>query len=319
MMGIFSDNKVKFAATELDGLTLSHSDFAKKMLIHTYEKVLFLPVSAIGGDDTKQQNVFNSAADHYSPKSHGFVYWTAKAMAEKRQIILMKVKQKDGSFLFKKDETETITADHLVLDFTDYESTDLLTCYFEMMHDALNGAAKGVKSSQGLIVYLEKLSETLSDSKAKEIIESQITALGDSLRGGKTGYASGGSKVEFISFDVEPTAKAIEFIYSQIAGHLGLPLSAVNGAGGSAMSDTGESDRKQTRKATEFYFYSIIRPILASIFSDSDFNLEVELENIESLSEIMMIIDTSQALSREGKLKLAAMLGLDEEDLTIGQ
>lgn len=317
-MSIFGEKVINYAATELDGLSLCQSDFAKKMLIHTYEKVLFLPVSAIGGDDTKQQNVFDSAADHYSPKSHGFVYWTAKAMAEKRQIILIKEKQSDGSFLFKEDETETITADHLVLDFTDYESTDLLNGYFEMMHDALNGAAKGVKSSQGLIVYLEKLSETLADSKAKTIIESQITALGDSLRGGKTGYASGGSKVEFISFDVEPTAKAIEFIYAQIAGHLGFPLSAINGVGGSAMSDTGESDRKQLRKATEFYFYSIVRPILVSIFSSSDFDLEVELENVESLSDIIFLIETSTALTKDGKLKLAAMLGLDDGDLNLG-
>lgn len=316
-----ADSSVNFNVTELDGLDLDKDKFVKKMLQHTYEKVLFMPVMAIGGDSKTQAAVFSSASDRYSPKSHGFVYWAAKAMAEKCQIILEKSKISDGSYLLKRAQVsnEEITADNLVMDFTDYEATDLLSAYFGMMYDALSGAAMGVKASQGLIVYLEKLAETLSDSKAKEIIEGQIRALGQAVKGGKTGYASGGSKIEFINFDIEPTTKAIEFCYSQVAGHLGLPMSAINGVGGSAMSDTGESDRKKTRKATEFYFLSIVRPILNSLFMRSDFELETELENLDSLSNVMMLIDGSQSLSDQGKLKLAAQFGLSAEDLNLDQ
>lgn len=319
-MAFFGENKsINWAATEIDGLSLGRREFAEKMLMHTYKKVLFLPVTSIGGSDEEKQSIFNSAADHYSPKSNGFIHYAAKAMSKKRQIILDKDKHGDY-FLFKEaaGNVEKVTADHLVLDFTEYESTDLLTAYFEMMHDALNAAAKGVKSSQGLIVYLEKLHESLADSKAKEIIEGQIKGLGESLRGGKTGYASGGSKVEFIKFDIEPTKAAIEFCYAQVAGHLGLPLSAVNGQGGSSMSDTGESDRKQTRQATEHYFLSIVRPLLSSIYQRSDFSLEVEIEDIDSLSTAMFLLESSTILTKEGKKKIAAQFGLDDEDLNLG-
>ncbi|AUR98965.1 portal protein [Vibrio phage 1.259.O._10N.286.48.F4] len=319
-MTFFGEKTVNWARTELDGLDLGRDKFAEKMLMHTYEKMLFMPVGAIAGDEKETNAVFSSASDRYSPKSHGFVYWTAYAMAKKSNVVLIKEKQQDGSYLFKKDNQsgDEITSNHLVLDFQDYESTDLLKCYFLMMHDALEAAAKGVKTSQGLIIYLEGLKESLADSKAKEIIEGQIKALGEALKGGETGYASGNSKIEFISFDIAPTQAAIDFCYSQVAGHLGLPLSMVNGQGGSSMSDTGESDRKQARKATEFYFLSIIRPILMNIFLKSDFELESELENIEQLSEIVFLIETSQALTTEGKKKLAAQFGLTDDDLSLG-
>lgn len=319
-MSFFGDKNISWSRTEIDGLDLGREKFAEKMLMHTYEKMLFMPVGAISGSDKETNAVFSSASDRYAPKSHGFVYWTAYAMARKSNVVLIKEKQPDGSYLFKKDNRSSgeLNSDNLVLDFQDYESTDLLKCYFLMMHDALEAAAKGVKTSQGLIVYLEGLKESLADSKAKEIIEGQIKALGESLRGGETGYASGGSKIEFISFDIAPTQAAIDFCYSQVAGHLGLPLSMINGQGGSSMSDTGESDRKQARKATEFYFLSIIRPILMNIFTRSDFELESEIENISQLSEVMFLIETSESLSSEGKKKLAAQLGLTESDLNLG-
>lgn len=318
-MSIFSDKVINYAHTELVGLDLKKELFIEKVLRHIYEKILFLPISSISGSEKERLEIFDTASDHYSPKSRGFVSWTAEAMAKKRQIILEKTKQKDGSYLFKKASKveDKTSADNLVLDFTDYEATDVLGVYVGMVFDALSGAAMGVKASQGLIVYLEKLSEILADSKAKTLIEGQIKALGESAKGGKVGYASGGSKVEFIKFDIDPTDKAMQFCYSQIAGHLGVPVSIINGVGGSAMSDTGESDRKQTRKATEFYFNSIVRPILSSIFTRSDFSLSVEIENMSALSEIMFLIESSQLLTSEGKKKLAAQFGLNDEDLSL--
>lgn len=319
-MAWFGDKEINWTFTEINGMDLAKSDFIKKMLLHVYQKVLFLPISDISGDDEKRLQVFNSASDRYSPKSNGFVYWTAYAMATKTRLVLDKEKEKDGSYIFKKGQqlsSEDLTG-KLILDFTEYESTDLLSGYFDIMYEALNGAVKGVKASQGMIVYLEKLYESLADSKAKEIIEGQIAALSDSVRGGKTGYASGGSKVEFIKYDIDPVSKTIEFCFSSIAGHLGVPVSVVNGVGGSAMSDTGESDRKQTRKAAEFYFNSIIRPVLNSIFVQNDFSLAEEIENMTELQAAIFMLDTTTVLSEQGKKKIAAMFGLNDEDLNLG-
>lgn len=317
-MAWFGESKVNWTFTELDGLDLQRDKYIDKMMRHAYEHVLGLAVSDVDGD--KRDIVITTAYDHYSPRSNGFLHYLAEAMAKKSQIVLEKKNQSDGSYIFKRAQQgyEKVDPNRVYFDFTDYESTDLLCVYFGMMYDALEAAARGVKTSQGLIVYLEKLSENLADSKAKEIIEGQILALSDALKGGKTGYASGGSKAEFIKFDIDPTSKAIEFCFSMIAGHFGLPVSEFNGIGGSAMSDTGESDRKKTRQAKERYFNQIIRPALQAIFADNEnWQLEPDIDELELLTGVLAAVEMTDLLTNDGKKKILSQFGLGDEDLDL--
>lgn len=320
-MAFWSKNKgIHWDATEMKGLDIAKLNFIESKLSAVYYKILFLTLKSVALDDKQSDVIYSSASNRYTPKSWGFIHFTAKAMAERSRIAIEKQKLPDGSFIFKETSQSYGESDNssniIELDFRDYEQSEILECYYAMLFDALNGASKGIKASQGLIIFLEKLSEQLKDTQVGEAVEEQVKAISGAVRDGKTGYASDGSRVEFIKFDSAPSENAIQFCFNLIAGELGVPVSEVNGSGGSAMSDTGESDRKHLRRAIEFYFISIINPVLKSIFGGS-YSLLPEIENIEGLTSALFAVESSTILTNDGKKQILSQYGLRDEDINL--
>lgn len=321
MAAFWAKNKgIHWDVTEMAGLDIAKAHFIESKLSAVYYKILFLTLRAVALDDAQENIIYPSASNRYTPKSWGFIHFVAEAMAEQKKTVIVKEKLPDNSYIFKatgdRDGTKENAANTIELDFRDFEQSEILACYYGMLFDALNGASKGIKASQGLIVFLESLSEQLKDSQAAEAVEEQVKAIAGAVRDGKTGYASDGSRVEFIKFDSEPSENAIQFCFNLIAGELGVPVAEINGAGGSAMSDTGESDRKHLRRAIEFYFISIINPVLKTIFGGS-YSLMPEIENIDGLTSVLFAVESSSILTNDGKKQILSQYGLREEDINL--
>lgn len=318
-MAIWSGNKeVTWASTEIKGLSCNEIDFVNNGIRSLYEKILFLTLEQVQFNSDDYYSATASSADRYSPFSHGFIYYTAWAMSRKANIKIEKKKLEDGSYIFKKETGgESTDSDIVELDFRQFDMTDALKPYFSLLFNALNGMAKGVTATQGIVFYLEKLAETLSDQKSVEKVEKMIAGAVGAVREGKTGYASAGSRLEFISFDPTTTQATVNFCYELISGQVGLPVSAINGKGGSAMSDTGNSDEKAIRRGCEYFFVSILNPVMQSIFIGDKFKLKPVLEKLDSLPAIASTLEISGLFTDDGKKLILSQFGLSDEDINL--
>lgn len=318
-MGIFGgEDRVNWTQTEISGMSIEQKKFVSTLVRSFYERVLFHVLSNVQLDEKQYHEVMASCSDRFSPASIGLVRHVAYAMTEKRRSIIEKQKLPDGSYIFKANTMlDEDSADVIVLDFSKFDQADILREYYAILFSAMDGAAKGVKISQGLMVYIEKLSELLADKRTRAAVQEQVDAVSDAVRKSGTGYLSDGSRVEFPKFDVEPTDKTKDFIYKQISNVTGYALSFVNGEGGSAMSDTGESDRKQNRAADEVYFNSIINPILQAVFREKAYSMKPDPEMLYRFAELAPAIELNGDLNAEGKIDMYGILGIKKEHLDI--
>lgn len=320
MSFLSSKDCADFPVTKITGITLQEREFVEISATALYERIIYAVIKEIQtGDDSADQVLTLSASDNYTPFSRGFVYFLSDSMARKKQIYIKK-ERAGNQFIFKKSDSSHIDeADVIELDFRKFTQATLLNQYYSILFDALNGAAKGVKISQGLLLKITRLSEMLADKRQIVSVETQLTQISDALREAKTAYMDANSKAEFASFDTEPSEKAIAFVYQLISNLTGYSTSFVKGEkGGSSLSDSGEADKKQNREATEFYFNSVVQSVLEAIFKKT-YKLKPSLDNIENLSTMLATIEMWGEGSEEGKKFLYEQIGLSDKHLDLSK
>lgn len=319
-MSIFNGKEcADFPITEITGMTVQEREFVKISATALYERIIYAVIKEIqtGNDDNESEILTLSASDNYTPFSRGFVYFLSTAMAEKRQICIKK-ERAGNQYIFKKtDSSEIDQPDVIELDFRKFTQATLLNQYYAILFDALNGAAKGVKISQGLLLKISRLSEMLADKRQISAVEAQLNQISGALREAKTAYMDAASSAEFASFDTEPSEKAITFVYQLISNLTGYSTSFIKGEkSGSSLSDSGEADKRQNREATEFYFNSIVQSVLEAIFGKM-YNLKPNLDNIENLPSMLSTIEMWGEGSEEGKKFLYEQIGLSDQHLDL--
>lgn len=320
-MSIFTNKDcADFPVTEITGMTLAEREFVKISATALYERIIYAVIKEIQtGDDDKEQVLTLSASDNYTPFSRGFVYFLSTAMAEKKQIYIKKEKAGNQFIFSKSDSSHVNEPDVIELDFRKFTQATLLNQYYSILFDALNGAAKGVKISQGLLLKITRLSEMLADKRQIVAVEAQLNQISDALREAKTAYMDANSSAEFASFDTEPSDKAITFVYQLISNLTGYSTSFVKGEkSGSSLSDTGEGDKRQNREASEFYFNSVVQSVLEAIFKKT-YKLKPVLDNVDILPTMLATIEMWGEGSEEGKKFLYEQIGLSENHLDLSK
>lgn len=316
---IFRDFTGFFPNTELPSCDLQEKVFIETSKFDLYYRIVFSVISEVMADDKVLNSIYRTFADSHSPKTHGLAYWVAKAMAEKRRIVLKKTKITMPTTYFTFELASSISEeypqDYIEIDFTGYRQSELVGFDYALMFEAIKGAFRGVKISQGLLFKINDLSKAMNDNGWRKSIEAQLSQVDSSIKEGRAAYLDGGSDAKFIDFDVDPTKKAVEFSYHLLSQHTGYPSSWFNGEGGSALSDTGDSDRQQIRRANAVYFLSVVLPLLEQLYSET-FTLKPDIDNASMLPTLLPTIEQSDMLTQEGREKiLFAVFGLGDEDI----
>ncbi|EPW7384741.1 hypothetical protein ACWO80_003449 [Vibrio cholerae] len=313
--------KVDLAAhsTELPTLSIQEKRFSQFAVSAIYRRILFTTLRHVSFDENQGNEVMSTCMDRYSPRSIGLITHISKAMASKSRIVLQKRQLSDGSFVLSKidatPEVVDMKPDLFELDFTGYTDTDILKVYTSIMYDALLSAFRGVKMTRAILLGLYQLAEMLDTDEANAAVLSQVISITNAVRNGGTSVTDSNSKIEFVRFDIEPTEKIKNFVYQQYSSITGFPVSFFNGTGGSSLSDTGESDKKQTRQACEFYFYEVLNPALNAIFGKS-FTLKPDID-IGEISTILEIVEASTILNEKGALFLLNQAGIKKEHVDL--
>lgn len=318
-MSFFNKDVVDFPVTEISGLEIKQKAFTETATKALYERIIFSVIKDINASDEKLDLITLSASNDYSPASYGFVHFLAWAMAGQKQVFLEKVSIQ-GQFIFKRTESSRQEEVGIIeLDFRKFEQAILLKEYYGMLFLALDGAAKGIRISQGLLLKISRLSEMMADKRQVVAVEAQLNQVSEALRDAKTAYLDAGSDAGFATFDTEPSSKAIDFVYQLLSNLTGYSIGFLKGEkSGSSLSDTGESDKKQNREATEFYFLSVIQAVLEAIFKET-FKLKPMLDNLEILPSMLATIEMWSEGSIKGKEFLYSQLGLRPEHLDLSK
>jgi hypothetical protein len=196
-------------------------------------------------------------------------------------------------------------------DYSNFELTESLDTYLSMRYDTLQALAKNNNISQSVLMKIDRLTEFQAAKESIEAIESQLSQVTKGLEDGESVYIDKDSAIESVARDTSQFFTTIDSINTLIAGELGRPLSFVNGVGGSAMSDTGESDREASARARERFYLEHIRPLLISIdINHKSLTLNIEVKNMSNVSTATAIVDGSDCLTLADKQKILRGVGL---------
>ncbi len=316
-------------STEWQALNAQEADFVRQAIKALYKRILWSVINTVdAGSDKNKSNLNRTCADNYTVRGedrYGLIHYIAEAMVNKRIIILEKEKasiiegleffnftaESKGATWEEDEDNKT----RLILDFTKYELTDTLTMYYSLLFSALEGAGKGIKITQALILKINELTKLMSTERNVEQLEAQLKQLDESVRAGRLAYVDAGSSVDFPVFSIEPSEKAIEFIYGAIANVIGYPISFITGKDtGSSLGDTGEAERKRIRRANQHFFLELVLPILERVYLRT-FELYVEIENAENMAEMFALMRDDTYLTHAAKTRtLANMFGFKADD-----
>lgn len=312
---------LKSMATELPKLSIKAIKFADFVVASVYRRILFTVMRSMNLDETKKNQVFYTCMNRYSPQSKGLITYVSDAIARKERIVLRKTRLSDGSYTFEPNQgdntPEEIDGDPnlIEIDFTQYHDSDLIRLYSMILYDSLLAVFRGVKMSSAILLGLAGLREMLETDENSEAVLQQVLSITHGIKSGGTSVTDADSNINFVTYDVEPSGKVKEFVYQQYSNVTGFAVSFFNGTGGSSLSDTGLSDDKMNRKASEFYFYEILNPILSAVFDES-FDLKPDVD-ISEITNVLSTIEYSEVLSEKGRLFLANQVGLSAEHLEL--
>lgn len=301
-------------------LAIARDRYQQIAIAELFSRIIYTALDYVALPDELNKAEFSKTLHNsYSPLKHGLVHHLVTAISQKKTVYLKKEKLQGGSYLFtilnNRDEVEE--SDLLELNFTKFDQVDLLTEYYGMIFDSIVGAAKSIKTSKSLLFKLKGLSEMIATKESLQAVEAQINQIAKSLRDGDTAWIDGESELESPSVDIKPVESQLQMSYSLVANATGYPMSFINGEIAASLGSTGEGDRKQIRKASIYYFNSILRGVLESVFSVS-FEEKADIENLSDLSELLSTVEMTDILTDEGKRKILKQhFALDDRDISL--
>jgi hypothetical protein len=318
------EKALHYPITDVEGYKLNEERYVEYSCKALYERIIFSVLSEIAGDSKQVREVLRTFSDWYSPEyTEGLASIMSDAIAKKKRVRVEKHKRRtvDGGdgYYFERSDKELQVTTVFDIDFRKFHQSKLVESSYIMMFNALNSASKGMLINQGMLLKIAGLTTQKSEDRVIKDLEEQLTKIDDSIKKGRVAYVDADSSAEFFNFDVKATSESVDFIYSQLANITGYPVSWINGVGGSSMSDTGESDRKQIRRANEYYFVHLLLPILEQVFGSPDnavFSLKPEMENLTNLPSILSALEMSEGLLTFDAKKKTMMeaFGYKEED-----
>ncbi|MDG3034187.1 hypothetical protein P7245_22430 [Vibrio parahaemolyticus] len=306
-------------ATELENFSVTDQNFVQYLVSGMYRRILFTTLRYIALDEGEEKTVIPTCMNRYTPASIGLIGHISNAIASKSRLVLRKIKLSDGSYAFEKVNAQPDAVDSspdlIELDFKKHYDSDLMKMYASILYAALLGALRGVKMTQAVLIGLFGLSDNIATDENLKLIKAQSKSINEGIKNGKSSVTDSNSKINFVSYDIDPVAKTKEFIFQKFSTVTGFPLSFFNGEGGSALSDTGKSDEKQIRRACEYYFYEILNPALEAVF-DKSFSLKPDIDTDE-IASVMSTVEMSGILNTDGALFLLNQAGLKKEHINM--
>jgi hypothetical protein len=295
-------------------LDYKKEEFSKVKIELLYRKILHRCYSRSEGakDEEKISSLFDSSEKSGSPR--GLITLLSKAMAEKKEIAIIyesgvvRLANATERSLIKKDYIDGASSKlGVLLSFTDYCLTDLVSCYMSMIYDILSSMNTQVGLAKALQIKINTLRGTVSVNGKEEPIK-QAKEINEALTNGKSVLMDKNDQVETLILDSDSVKNALNLVNSLLASDLGVSLSFVNGELTSGMSATGEADQNADEYGFQDFFNSIFKPTCDNLYGWNLKFVSDDWRYFSSMINSLIIVENSMLLSQEQKQAFANRL-----------
>lgn len=290
-------------------LCVGKEKFIEWYIKRIYARILFdCRAKASGFSDKYDDALYDSYISTEMP--FGLISLVVDAMYRRGKIYLVyksgvvsKATLEEQQEIDRKIKNAQQLKNEVVIDFKNFDTTELLKVYSGILYKALETANTGMNMSQSVILKIKDYRGTISVASSGEAA-AQGKAIARGVKTGRGVMADAGDSIELPIFDVEPMEKSVVFINGMISNALGFPLSYVNGALTTGISTTGEADELAVDRGLKYFFFAIFKPIVDNLF---DLSTQMKTDNwrkLSAVSNLVPIIESSSIISDERKEKL---------------
>lgn len=311
-------------------IPIASADFVRIDVQNIYTRILTDVLERTQGipEDKKTLLWDNCLA---SESQDGLVTLVAKAMVAQKDLFL--VYQKSVKVVRKattieeqqiresyKEKAEPVNLEKgaigIFVTFKNYDKSKLVQFYSMLEYCAVGGLWKQSNLSKAIQIKINDLrgSVSLSDSA---IAKAQAKKMADGLGAGKDVLMDAKDIIESLTPDMTATNSALELIAKKQSFYLGMPASYLTGEQSGGLGDSGKADSKAVERGLKGYYFSVIKPIVDSLFGIKSTFKSEDNEGLDTALKVLETFDrtSDEHLGAENKtLIVNKAFGLDEDE-----
>lgn len=322
-MGVFSffQSTISTRLPEIYPIPIAQAQFVSIDVQNIFKRILIDVLERTNGvPEDKQNLLWDSCVKDQS--QDGIISLIAKAMTDMSDLYLVYkadvIRKADSKeeYQIKLDYEKMASSKvGVYISFKKYTLSEMIKFYSSLEYCSVGGLYKSQNLSHAIQIKVAQLRASLGNADAERAVNDAIQ-IADGLKAGSSVMLDKDDVIDTAKPDLTATQSTMEFIAHKQSFYLGLPASWILGSQTKGLGDTGQADAKAIDRGLKPYFYSIIKPVLDSIFDIKvDFKSE-DNENIGVANETIKTfeITSDELVSRDNKLKIINKLyGLPED------
>lgn len=299
-------------------------DFVEIDVVTLYSKILTDVVERTQGI---KDEILPSLWDNClkSENSEGLITMLSKAMADKKDLFLV---WDNGLKLLRKADiqeerqiredykTKNESATGIYISFTNYKRSDMVKLYSGLEHCTVGSFYKTMNLSKAIQIKIHDMRGSTGLNDRTEFV-TQAQSMAKGLGKGQDILTDAKDVIETAKPDISATESAEAFINKKLSKYLGLPASYFTGEQTKGLNANGDADSNAIERGLKGYYYSIIKPVMESLFDiKTKFKTE-DFDQIDSALNVLKAFEltSEQYISTENKqLIVNQVFGLPEDE-----
>jgi hypothetical protein len=258
---------------EIFTFNISTNDFIEQDLKATYQKILTDVLERCEGlDDKAKKALWDNCLG--SESQLGLLSLVVDAMFHQTDLYLvykqevLRIASHEEKIIIKSDyEKMGKSSTGFYFTFRTFKKNNLMKIYSSMEHSVLSSLYKSMNLAKAVQIKCNGLRESVANRDSDVIID-QAVSIATGLSKGYDVLLDAKDSLETSKPEMESVQKAIEFINGKKAFILGFPVSYINGELTTGIGSTGENDSKAIERGLMSYYFSIIKPLIETIFGN---------------------------------------------------
>ncbi len=311
---------------ELFPLPIIQRDFIINDVVNIYAKILTDVVERTQGIKDENLTSFwdNCLA---SENNEGLITMLSKAMSNMTELFIvydsalkLLIKANNEQMRQIKDDYAKSGSSNVgtYISFKNYKRTEMVKIYSALEYCAIGAMNKNMHLSNAIQLKMSDVRGSIALSD-KSVAEAQAKSIADGLASGKSVLLDAKDKIETATPQIDAIDRSMEFINERRSFYLGLPASYITGVATKGMSDTGEGDSKAVERGLKNYYFSIIKPVIESVFKGTKTSFKSEdFRQIESALNTLKTFEltSDEYLGKENKTQIVNKLfGLPDDEV----
>lgn len=289
--------------TPIFKMDVAQSDFVKNDILNVYSKIL---VDVIERTQGLTDNVLKILWDSclQSESQDGLISMLAKAMSDQKELFVVYRPDLETLVYATSSEQNQIREDYkregkskvgFYISFKNYKKTEMLKLYSGLEYCSIASLNKSMNLSKAIQFKMKDMRGSVAVTDSSEI-KKQAVEISKALGDGKDVILDGEDSIETGTPNLEATKSSMEFINQRRSFYLGLPASYITGEAPKGLGDSGKGDAKAVERGLKNYYFSIVKPVIESIF---EIKTNFETEDFDQINGALEALKTFELVSDE--------------------